>query len=73
MLSGPAEVTVFLPEAHEAVGGRQSDCIKSEFYDLLWPEKALFATRNKAVHAKRRKDWQYGFAPAGNNLPDSID
>ncbi|KAI0593477.1 cytochrome P450 [Biscogniauxia sp. FL1348] len=62
--TGPAEVTIFLPESHEAVGGRQSECIKSEFYDLLWPEKALFAARNKAVHAKRRKDWQYGFSPS---------
>ncbi|KUJ07705.1 cytochrome P450 [Mollisia scopiformis] len=62
--TGPAEVTVFIPEAHEAVGGRQSECIKSEFYDLLWPEQALFAARNKAVHAKRRKDWQYGFSPS---------
>ncbi|KAK8029812.1 hypothetical protein PG993_011103 [Apiospora rasikravindrae] len=61
--TGPSEVTVFLPEAHEALGGRQSECIKSEFYDLLWPERALFAARDKAVHAKRRKDWQYGFSP----------
>ncbi|KAK8062549.1 cytochrome P450 [Apiospora hydei] len=60
---GPSEVTVFLPEAHEVLGGRQSECIKSEFYDLLWPERALFAARDKAVHAKRRKDWQYGFSP----------
>ncbi|KAH8585895.1 hypothetical protein B0O99DRAFT_602938 [Bisporella sp. PMI_857] len=69
-LSGPTEVTVFLPEAHEAVDGRQSDCIESEFYDLLgpdllWSEQGLFAARNKAVHAKRRKDWQYGFSPSG--------
>ncbi|KAI0388469.1 cytochrome P450 [Xylariaceae sp. FL0594] len=62
--TGPAEVTVFLPEAHEAVGGRHSDCIKSEFYDLLWPEKALFAARDKSVHARRRKTWQHGFSPA---------
>lgn len=54
-----------MPDAHEAVGGRQSDCIKSEFYDLLWPERALFAARDKAVHARRRKDWQVGFSPAG--------
>ncbi|KAH9987073.1 cytochrome P450 [Xylariaceae sp. FL0662B] len=44
--------------------GRQSECIKSEFYDLLWPERALFAARNKAIHARRRKDWQYGFSPS---------
>ncbi|RWA07192.1 hypothetical protein EKO27_g7914 [Xylaria grammica] len=62
--TGPAEVTVFMPEAHEAVGGRRSECIKSEFYDLLWPEKALFAARDKGVHAKRRKVWQYGFSPS---------
>ncbi|KAI9902534.1 hypothetical protein N3K66_001886 [Trichothecium roseum] len=61
--TGPAEVTVFTPEAHEAVSGRQSECVKSEFYDLLWPERALFAARDKGVHAKRRKDWQYGFSP----------
>ncbi|KAI0469869.1 cytochrome P450 [Xylariaceae sp. FL0804] len=53
--TGPAEVTVFLPESHEA----------SEFYDLLWPEQALFAARDRAAHARRRKDWQYGFSPSG--------
>lgn len=63
--SGPAEVTVFLPEALAAVGSRQSDCIKSEFYDLLYPERALFAARDKDTHAKRRRDWQYGFSPQG--------
>ncbi|KAI1157896.1 cytochrome P450 [Nemania serpens] len=62
--TGPAEVTVFTPDAHEATCGRQTQCIKSEFYDLLWPERALFAAREKAVHAKRRKAWQYGFSPA---------
>ncbi|KAI9667972.1 MAG: hypothetical protein M1821_000792 [Bathelium mastoideum] len=62
--TGPAEVTVFTPEAHEAVSGRQSECIKSEFYDLLWPERALFAARNKAIHMKRRRTWQYGFSPS---------
>ncbi|KAK7991366.1 cytochrome P450 [Apiospora saccharicola] len=60
--TGPSEATVFLPEAHEAVGGRQSECVKSEFYDLLWPAQAIFAARDKAVHVKRRKDWQYGFS-----------
>ena len=54
-----------MPEAHEAIGGRNSDCIKSEFYDLLSPEKALFAARDKAIHLKRRKIWQRGFSPRG--------
>ncbi|KXX73522.1 Tryprostatin B 6-hydroxylase [Madurella mycetomatis] len=61
--TGPAEVTVFVPEAVQAVSGRQSDCIKAEFYDLLWPERALFAARDKSVHASRRRDWQLGFSP----------
>ncbi|KAM7195882.1 cytochrome P450 [Rhypophila sp. PSN 637] len=61
--TGPAEVTIFLPEALEAVGGRQSTCIKGEFYDLLWPELALFAARDKSLHAKRRRDWNAGFSP----------
>ncbi|KAM7206084.1 Cytochrome P450 [Naviculisporaceae sp. PSN 640] len=59
----PAEVTVFLPEVLEAVGGRRSECIKGEFYELLWPEFALFAARNKTLHSRRRRDWNLGFSP----------
>jgi tryprostatin B 6-hydroxylase len=62
---GPAEVTVFKPEAIAAVGGHQTECVKAEFYDLLWPNKALFSARDKSVHKERRRDWQYGFSPQG--------
>lgn len=67
-LTGPAEVTVFRPEAIAAVGGHGTECIKAEFYDLLAPNKALFSARDKAAHKARRRDWQYGFSSAGESI-----
>ncbi|KAK0660783.1 Tryprostatin B 6-hydroxylase [Cercophora samala] len=61
--TGPAEVTVFLPEAPEVMTSRHSNCVKAEFYDLIWPEKALFAARDRSVHSRRRRDWQPAFSP----------
>ncbi|KAK4663898.1 uncharacterized protein QC763_0080280 [Podospora pseudopauciseta] len=34
-LLGPAEVTVFLPEAPDVMTSRHSNCVKAEFYDLI--------------------------------------
>ncbi|KAK4641446.1 hypothetical protein QC761_0074120 [Podospora bellae-mahoneyi] len=42
---------------------RHSNCVKAEFYDLIWPEMALFAARDRSVHLRRRRDWQPVFSP----------
>ncbi|KAF4511026.1 hypothetical protein G6O67_002864 [Ophiocordyceps sinensis] len=62
--TGPAEVTVFTPDAFMTVDGPRSQCIKSEFYDLLqgigYP--SLVNTRDGPTHAARRREWRPGFS-----------
>lgn len=47
-----------------AIDGPRSQCIKSEFYDLLQSTNyhALVNTRDGDVHAARRRDWRPGFS-----------
>ncbi|KAL7930099.1 cytochrome P450 [Trichoderma chlorosporum] len=59
--TGPAEITVFHPDVFMALDGPRSECIKSEWYDILNPSQALVTTRNKSVHAVRRREWNSGF------------
>ncbi|KAM0254291.1 hypothetical protein ACHAQJ_006931 [Trichoderma viride] len=59
--TGPAEITVFHPNVFMAVDGPRSECIKSEWYDILHPSMSLVTTRNKPVHAARRREWNSGF------------
>lgn len=46
-----------------ATDGPRSDCIKSEFYDVLLPRASLLTTRDKALHGVRRREWSSGFSP----------
>ncbi|KAI1389100.1 cytochrome P450 [Hypoxylon trugodes] len=59
--TGPAEITVFHPEVFSAVDGPRSQCVKSEWYDLLYPFRALVSSRDKSIHASRRREWVRGF------------
>ncbi|KAI0838421.1 cytochrome P450 [Hypoxylon sp. FL0890] len=59
--TGPAEVTIFHPEVHAVLDSPRSECIKSEWYDLLHPFLSLVSARNKDVHAARRREWVRGF------------
>ncbi|KAL6861927.1 cytochrome P450 [Trichoderma novae-zelandiae] len=59
--TGPAELTVFHPDVFMAVDGPRSECVKAEWYDILHPSQALVTTRNKSVHAARRREWNSGF------------
>ncbi|KAL6831928.1 cytochrome P450 [Trichoderma camerunense] len=59
--TGPAEITVFHPDVFMAVDGPRSECVKSEWYDILHPGQALVTARNKSVHAIRRREWNAGF------------
>lgn len=47
-----------------AIDGPRSQCIKSEFYDLLESTNyhALVNTRDGDMHAARRRDWRPGFS-----------
>lgn len=45
-----------------ATDGPRSECIKAEFYDFLQPRASLLTTRDKALHAIRRREWSGGFS-----------
>ncbi|KAK2591112.1 hypothetical protein QQS21_011200 [Conoideocrella luteorostrata] len=61
--TGPSELTVYHPDFFKVTDGPTTQCIKSEWYDLLWPESSLLTTRDRAVHDARRRDWKVGFSP----------
>ena len=54
---GPNEITLFCPEAHEAMDGRGSQCEKSDWYDLLLPNLSVEFARDPAEHDARRRVW----------------
>ncbi|PWY82104.1 benzoate 4-monooxygenase cytochrome P450 [Aspergillus heteromorphus CBS 117.55] len=60
--TGPSEITVVHPDAFMVVDGPQTKCIKAEWYDLLHPGLALVTTRDKKIHAARRRQWNRGFS-----------
>lgn len=67
--TGPTEITVFHPSAFAAIDGPDTECIKSEWYDLLHPDRALLTTRNRTIHDSRRRDWKQGFINRGLSRP----
>ncbi|KAF3767922.1 cytochrome P450 [Cryphonectria parasitica EP155] len=63
--TGPSEITIYHPEVFIATDGPRTTCVKSDWYDLLWPESSLLTTRDRAVYDARRRDWKLGFSPQG--------
>ncbi|KAI1431257.1 cytochrome P450 [Xylaria sp. CBS 124048] len=61
--TGPSEITIFHPDVFQATDGPKTECIKSEWYDLLWPESSLLTTRDRALHDERRRNWKMCFSP----------
>ncbi|KAI4595497.1 hypothetical protein KJ359_006843 [Pestalotiopsis sp. 9143b] len=55
--TGPAEITVFDPQIYGILDGPRSVCVKSEWYDLLHPFLSLVSSRDKDIHAARRREW----------------
>ncbi|KAL8895404.1 MAG: hypothetical protein Q9192_003654 [Flavoplaca navasiana] len=55
--TGPNEITVFHPEALEAIDGHNSTTTRSDWYDLLYPRLSSIFTRDKALHDERRRIW----------------
>ena len=64
-LTGPSEVTIFLPEAIQAVNGPGSDCTKSAWYDNTLPMRGIIGLRSIAEHDMRRSIWNQAFTPKG--------
>lgn len=44
-----------------ATDGPRAECVKSEFYDILYPRSSLVTTRDKTIHGVRRREWSDGF------------
>ncbi|KAF2966090.1 hypothetical protein GQX73_g7482 [Xylaria multiplex] len=68
--TGPQELTVTDPEVWEAVNKPGSLCIKSPWYDMLWPYVALNSIRSKEGYATRRKRWDDALRISNANLAD---
>lgn len=65
LLLGPEEVTVFAPEAIPAVDGPGNTCVKSPWYDLLYPMNSILVVRDKQAHDMRRQVWEQAFTLPG--------
>ncbi|KAL9015487.1 MAG: hypothetical protein Q9185_007120 [Variospora sp. 1 TL-2023] len=59
--TGPNEVTVFHPGVFSAIDGLRSECIKSDWYDILYPNLSLVTSRIKGKHQNRRQLWKRAF------------
>lgn len=53
--TGPRELSIFDPEAAQAILGPQSKTSKGPFYDVM--EKSLHLNRDKTWHRQRRRIW----------------
>lgn len=62
---GPSEITVFHPDVFGAIDGPKTECIKSEWYDILHPNLSLVTSRDKFSHQTRRRQWNRGFSTKG--------
>ncbi|KAI1169042.1 benzoate 4-monooxygenase cytochrome P450 [Nemania serpens] len=55
--TGPNELTLFHPAAHEAMDGPKNSNTRSDLYDLLHPLVSAIFTRDSELHDERRKLW----------------
>ncbi|KAH9937982.1 cytochrome P450 monooxygenase pc-bph [Amylocystis lapponica] len=63
---GPKHVSISSPAALNAVYGHSSRTLKSEFYDaFVMFDAALFSTRSRTVHTRKRRIVAHMFAPQG--------
>lgn len=60
--TGPSELTIFRPEIFMALDGPHSECMKSDWYDILIPNLALVTARDRGTHAARRRQWNRAFS-----------
>ncbi|RFU23740.1 hypothetical protein B7463_g12599, partial [Scytalidium lignicola] len=59
--AGPNEIVIFDPAAVPIILGPGSRCVKGPWYDSMKPLMSLQTTRDRQVHAKRRRIWDKGF------------
>lgn len=65
--SGPSELASFHPESFAILEGYGTECMKSDFYDLLLPDFSLVFTRDKRVHNARRNVWSRALSTKGKS------
>jgi hypothetical protein len=63
--TGPTELSINHPDAVQTIHSGLSQCTKGPWYSMLHPFISLFAIRDKAEHARRRKPWELAFRPRG--------
>ncbi|KAI1085486.1 cytochrome P450 [Whalleya microplaca] len=66
--TGPQELTVVDPAVWQAVSGMGTTCIKSPWYDQLWPYVCLMSLRTKYGYAPRRKRWDEALGLSATDL-----
>ena len=60
--TGPSELSIIDPEVVAAVFGPKSKCTRAAWYEMAHPIRAIFHTRSKAEHEKRRQVWSSGLS-----------
>ncbi|KAI1370979.1 cytochrome P450 [Hypoxylon crocopeplum] len=68
--TGPQELTIVDPDVWKVIGGPGTSCIKSPWYDLMYPYTSLSSFRSKDGYAPRRKRWDEAFGFSTGCLPD---
>jgi hypothetical protein len=61
--TGPSELSVIDPDAIPAILGSSSKCTRAAWYGMAHPIRAIFHTRSKVEHEKRRQVWAPGLSP----------
>ncbi|KAI1089758.1 cytochrome P450 [Rostrohypoxylon terebratum] len=59
--TGPQELTIVHPDVWQAIGSPGTSCIKSAWYDMIFPYVAMNSIRTKDGYAPRRKRWDEAF------------
>ncbi|BCR84059.1 cytochrome P450 [Aspergillus chevalieri] len=59
---GPSELSITHPDAVKAIYSNASPVTKGPWYTLLDPRVSLSFSRDKQVHARRRRVWDRGFS-----------
>jgi hypothetical protein len=60
--TGPSELSIIDPNAISAVLGSTSKCKRAAWYGMAHPIRAIFHTRSKVEHEKRRQVWSIGLS-----------
>lgn len=63
--TGPNEISIFHPEAIQALDGWMNQNTKDVWYDVLQPRSSAIFTRDDLDHKDRRKVWTMSLSSKG--------